>query len=284
MMKIPALNEQLLTLLFQRPHGQLRPEERKPPTAVAQRLVLQGKKEIVAHVYGQGRRILLVHGWGAEGVQLAGFVDPLVEKNFQVVLVDLPAHGQSSGQLTNAIDCADALILVERRLGAFDAVIAHSWGCPVVVVAQQRGLQVGAASFIAPLPSLEAGIQEFSQRTDIDLATLDRASRRLEKRMRVDRALMNLQLVGGQLGTPLLLIHDRDDHRTKIEESRLLEERWPNARLIETQGLGHRRILRDPSVIKKAIAFVEQDQDLRRTELESHFPPPESERLMTPAD
>jgi pimeloyl-ACP methyl ester carboxylesterase len=283
-LKVPSLNEKLLGLLFQRPHGQLRPEERILPQASARQLSFQGKSEIVVNIYGHGRRILLVHGWGAEGVHLAGFVDPLVKRGFQVVSVDLPAHGKSGGKLTNAVDCADALILVERRVGSFDAVIAHSWGCPVVVVAQQRGLMVSAATFIAPLPSLEAGIEEFSQRSDLDKELLDKASRRLEKKIRVDRALMNLKVVGAKLGTPLLIIHDQEDHRTPIQESRVLSETWPDARLVETQGLGHRRILRDPTVIEKAVAFVDQEKNIRETELDSIFPPPDSQSLKTQAD
>ncbi len=281
-LKIPALNERLIGLLFQRPHGKLRPDECVPPQTAAQTLRLQGKSEITVRVYGQGRRILLVHGWGAAGVHLAAFVDPLIRRGFQVVVIDLPAHGQSGGKLTNALDCADALILVERRLGSCDAVIAHSWGCPVVVVAQQRGLSLGAATFIAPLPSLEAGITEFSNRSQLDKELLNKASRRLEKKIRVDRGLMNLKLVGVKLGTPLLLIHDRDDHRAPVEESRVLQEAWPDARLIETEGLGHRRILRDPQVIEKAVAFVGQEINIRETELDSFFPPPDSESIKIP--
>jgi pimeloyl-ACP methyl ester carboxylesterase len=154
----------------------------------------------------------------------------------------------------------------------------------VVVVAQQRGLLLGAATFIAPLPSLEAGIEEFSQRSDLDKELLDKASRRLEKKIRADRELMNLKRVGTKLGTPLLIIHDQQDHRTPIEESRVLSDTWPDARLVETQGLGHRRILRDASVIEKAVAFVDQDQNIRETELDSIFPPPDSRSLKTQAD
>ena len=31
---------------------------------------------------------------------------------------------------------------------------------------------------------------------------------------------------------------------------------WPNAQLVETEGLGHRRVLRDADVIARAVAFV----------------------------
>jgi pimeloyl-ACP methyl ester carboxylesterase len=56
--------------------------------------------------------------------------------------------------------------------------------------------------------------------------------------------------------TPLLVVHDRDDNETLWEDGVTLVETWPGARMITTEGLGHRRILRDPAVVEAGTRFV----------------------------
>ena len=55
---------------------------------------------------------------------------------------------------------------------------------------------------------------------------------------------------------PVLLVHDRDDGGTSLEESEAIASSWPGALLHKTSGLGHRRILRDPAVIETVMHFL----------------------------
>jgi hypothetical protein len=41
--------------------------------------------------------------------------------------------------------------------------------------------------------------------------------------------------------------------------SRDLSRAWPDARLLTTGGLGHRRILSDPKVVAEVVRFVRGD-------------------------
>jgi pimeloyl-ACP methyl ester carboxylesterase len=54
----------------------------------------------------------------------------------------------------------------------------------------------------------------------------------------------------------LLIIHDRQDVETRYSGGARLAELWPGARLISTDGLGHRRVLRDESVIEESLRFL----------------------------
>jgi pimeloyl-ACP methyl ester carboxylesterase len=53
-----------------------------------------------------------------------------------------------------------------------------------------------------------------------------------------------------------LVIHDRQDREVPIAEGRRHLRNWPHARLMETSGLGHSRMLNDPSVISVAVDFI----------------------------
>jgi pimeloyl-ACP methyl ester carboxylesterase len=58
------------------------------------------------------------------------------------------------------------------------------------------------------------------------------------------------------LDQPLLVLHAADDEDVPIEAGRFVASHWPAARMVELDGLGHRRILRDPGAIQAAATFL----------------------------
>jgi pimeloyl-ACP methyl ester carboxylesterase len=59
------------------------------------------------------------------------------------------------------------------------------------------------------------------------------------------------------LGIPALIIHDRDDADVPCADGQAVAQA-ANAELLITQGLGHRRILRDKEVITRTIDFIDR--------------------------
>jgi hypothetical protein len=56
---------------------------------------------------------------------------------------------------------------------------------------------------------------------------------------------------------PLLVVHDRDDRETSVAHSTGFVAAWAGpATMISTEGLGHRRLLSDPSVVRDVANFV----------------------------
>src|SRR5882724_4635880 len=55
---------------------------------------------------GEGRPVLLLHGWGGQAGRLSEFVEPLLRAGFSVVALDGPAHGDSEGRQTTLTDFA----------------------------------------------------------------------------------------------------------------------------------------------------------------------------------
>ena len=58
------------------------------------------------------------------------------------------------------------------------------------------------------------------------------------------------------LQVPALIVHDRDDREVPFHDAERLTARWPGAHFYPTEGLGHRRILKDDDVIRRAVEFV----------------------------
>ena len=129
-------------------------------------------------------------------------------------------------------------------------------------------LAVGALVFIAPLPSMDHGLRQFALRARVPLDVMDRAARRIEADLGFRRTVMDLVELAQRNQAPLLCLHDVDDRVTPVEASREIVRSWPAARILETRGLGHRRILRDPAVIEHAVAFLAQGHQERPRDLE----------------
>jgi hypothetical protein len=62
-------------------------------------------------------------------------------------------------------------------------------------------------------------------------------------------------LADGQTAS-LLVVHDQDDRDVPFEQGAAVAASWPGAQLLETSGLGHRRVLRDAGVVAQAVSFI----------------------------
>ncbi len=84
----------------------------------------------------------------------------------------------------------------------------------------------------------------------------DRTSRRLERKFAFRWTDLDLARHVARLDTPALIVHDRADTEISFQNGVRLAEAWPSARLFETSGLGHRRVLRDPGVVAQVTPFL----------------------------
>ena len=62
--------------------------------------------------------------------------------------------------------------------------------------------------------------------------------------------------VAPRLSAQALVIHDRDDRMMPWTHGASVARHWPGARLLSTDGLGHRRILADEGVTGAAADFI----------------------------
>jgi pimeloyl-ACP methyl ester carboxylesterase len=224
-------------------------------SATALPLTFAGQR-IDAWVWGEGPRVLLCHGWGGRASHLSRLVQPLVDKGFQVVAFDGPAHGRSRARRTDLVEFANLLVHIQQEVGDLHAMIGHSFGASAIAYALRLGASARAVVLLSPFADSDTNVARFARTM--------RLSRRLHARTR-DELLRyfddhadgwTLGAVARDLTTPALLIHDRDDAEIPYQESVDLAGAWPGARLITTTGLGHRRILKDQDVVANMVSFV----------------------------
>ena len=229
----------------------------------------QGKTtRVAAWRWGIGPTVLLVHGWEGRGSQLGAFVQPLVAAGLSVVTFDAPAHGDSPGHRLYLTDHADALADVAEAIGPVHAIIAHSFGAAAVLLAHARaGLDAARNVMIAPNVLIDDAIQKFSRAVALD--DRDRASfeRHLGAASGVQLDALSVDRLVAQRESALLVVHDRGDREVNVRHGDRLAASWPQAQLVLTDELGHRRILRDDAVIARAVAFIREGLPLPASDL-----------------
>ena len=216
-------------------------------------------RQLAAWRWGYGPVVLLVHGWEGRGSQLGALVEPLVAAGLSVVTFDAPAHGDSPGSQLYLTDHADCVVDVVAAIAPVHAIVAHSFGAAAVLLAQARG---GVAAphnvMIAPNAVVDDSVAKFAHIVGLDDGERSSLEGQLADHTGVGLESLRLDRLIGAPSSSLLVIHDRGDREVSFEDGQRLALLWPDAELMATDGLGHRRILRDPAVIARVVQAVHE--------------------------
>ncbi|HKV72308.1 MAG TPA: alpha/beta fold hydrolase [Gemmatimonadales bacterium] len=213
-------------------------------------------RPIRAWQWGTGPMVFLVHGWGGAAGRFSAFVDPILARGFSPVTYDGPGHGLTGRGLSSAPEMARALDAVVAQVGAPDAIIAHSFGGVVTSLAMAGGLEPRRVALFAPAADPIRFVDEFVRALKLSPETGAALRARSQRRIRFDWDQLDVLPVFARARNPLLVIHDRRDETIPVEEGKQIAATWPGAELVLTDGLGHRGVLRDQTLVKRAVEFV----------------------------
>ncbi len=209
-------------------------------------------------------RVLLVHGWSARAEVMGLFVDPLLNSGFDVIAIDLPAHGRSNGHALSMPVGAEAILAVDRAIGPITAAITHSFGGTAVALAAEGG---------PPLTSRLNGLQRvvlIASPNRLDAMTAAFAKRRrLTAKIhaalndvvstRAGRPIRDIEIGHflAKADLPALIVHDQNDDDVPFSRAEAICAVAPKAVLLPTKGLGHRRIVITSTVVRASIRFLQ---------------------------
>ena len=239
--------------------------QRHRPGATARAVLARGRprtlevcgERLALWSWGEGPRVMLVHGWSGSAGQLTAFVPPLVEAGFSVVAFDGPAHGQSTGRRTNLPTFARAVEAVAHATGGPVALIAHSMGASASAAALRDGLDVKRAVLIAPPSDPRTVLREYGDFLHLPPAALADMIRRFEARLGRPLSDYDVPAFAPALAhVQAQVVHDRGDREVPFRAGEAIARAWPGAQLVPTEGLGHNRILYTPAVVQRAVNFV----------------------------
>lgn len=253
----PPLAARLARQLYFRP---ARLRARREEQAVLERgtpfTLTAGGASVAARSWGSGPVAWLVHGWSGQLGQLTPFVDPLLGRGFRVVGFDWPGHGASSGTSSSLVAAWQTFEQLRRVVGGPEVVVAHSFGAAAVTLGLARGLAPRRVAYLSPLARLRPLLAEFSSALDMSEAQAHRFVEGSEQWLESSFESFEPLAFAPALRVPLVIAHSRDDREVRVAEAEALAGAWPGARLHLLDGLGHRRLLRDPATVALVTEFL----------------------------
>lgn len=211
--------------------------------------------KVAAWRLGEGPAVMLVHGWQDDNSLWSPLISALAEIGIASVAFDLPGHGFSEGDYCAPPIAADAIEAVARELGPIDAIVGHSFGGPATGVAFTKGFSVRRAVLIATPRGRNKGWFKMAEERGLPEEVVLRARELYAADAGPTLANFDLATVASPIET--LVIHSMDDDAVEWDDNgKVIAESWPNAEFALCDGLGHRMIAQDRSVIERIVSFV----------------------------
>jgi pimeloyl-ACP methyl ester carboxylesterase len=240
---------------------------------------------------GEGRDVLLLHGWGCDHTIWAG-VQALLKKSFRVTTVDLPGFGESTEPSVpwGVEDFTANVEGLAARLGLREPIIfGHSHGGRVALLYASRNrvpkMVLVDAAGVKPRRSLEYYVRVWSFKAMKRLAPLvfgkARAEGMIDKRRNasgstdyraaspVMRATLSrvvnedLRAVMPHIKAPTLLIWGERDTATPVSDAHKMERLIPDSGLVVFPGAGHFSFLEQPARFGMIIESFLSDKKAR---------------------
>ncbi|MDZ4838206.1 MAG: alpha/beta hydrolase [Candidatus Melainabacteria bacterium] len=237
------------------PNGPRRVVRRPKTDVVAQEQKVPYRNgHLSVRSWGDGESVLLVHGWAANQTDMFSYVPPFLENGIKVIAMDLPSHGESSGEYAGLDRLAEGILAVGAHFGALRGVVAHSAGCAAAQLAISNGLVLDKAVMLASPINYEINAYRYAKARDYNeeqtqlfiqaLADLD-----------VRVAIRSVDFVPA-FRLPALIVHCEDDAVIPVSMGEELSKFWTGSQLFKVNGLKHRGVLKDESVISRVVSFV----------------------------
>ncbi|MCB4806631.1 alpha/beta hydrolase [Tamlana sp. 62-3] len=204
---------------------------------------------------GTEKTILLAHGWESNSYRWKVLINKLKKFNYNLVALDGPAHGKSSGTKFNAILYSEFINVVANHYKP-NIIIGHSVGGMSSIFFQhnyqiktlEKLVLLGAPSEFTKI--FKSYVKMLNYNSKIE----DGLNKMVEKRFDNETAYFSSANFTKKIETEGLIIHDKQDKIIGYDEAKLIARNYKNSTLKTTEGFGHG--LKDDSIDDAIINFI----------------------------
>ncbi len=224
-------------------------------------------ENLAGYSWGEGKTVLLVHGWGSRASHMAFLGHVLAKAGFRVVAYDAPAHSSASAPLkkttSNMFEYCHAISAVAKTLGPVYAVVGHSFGsvCAAFTVAglsafSDYKIHVEKLVLISTPPTLIDVYKSFCKRVGMGTEGVSELKSTLETEFGFISEAYTVQAALQKISADILFIHDTEDEEFPISDIYNLRETMPAAKFLVTTGSGHQKILANRTMIAQVKEYL----------------------------
>lgn len=204
-----------------------------------------------------GKKVLLAHGWSGRGTQMYRIAETLHKDGYHVVAYDAPAHGKSSGKKTNILQMIATIAHLDAT-HEFDYLIGHSFGGMAIYNYCKTPNNVKKVVTLGAADNMRTIFDNYMLSVGLQQKTSERMTSYFEKKYALKIDDYSPFVVVQKLQIPTLILHDEGDYDVRVDCADNLAKHHPNASIIKTKGLGHRKILRDENVMQQIKSFIQK--------------------------
>ncbi len=219
---------------------------------------IQQEVHVLSYGYSK-KKVLLVHGWAGRSTQLFAFADLLLERGYMVISFDGPAHGKSTGKTTMMPEFLATLKALHSTYGPFNAAIGHSFGGMSLYNATARFLPLQALVVIGSGNTVREILANFIKNLTLKEKITSTLALYLEGKWKLNIDDYASERVAEKIDIPTLVIHDTLDGDVAVDCAYQTRKKLAKGNLLITHGLGHTKILRDPTIVKKTVNFIQHN-------------------------
>jgi pimeloyl-ACP methyl ester carboxylesterase len=209
----------------------------------------------------QVRRVLIAHGFESNSRNFEQYVAALLKKGYEVLAFDAPAHGQSGGKQITIPLYVKTIQSIQEKYGPIHAWLGHSFGGLAISLYLESAIDDELASIklvlIAPVSEMTTAVRSF-----FHLLRLGEEVRKEFEELALETegrpfSYYSLRRVLYQVPADILWVQDEEDTITPLKDALLVKaDQHPNIQFLITSGLGHRKIYRDPEIIRQVVEFL----------------------------
>jgi pimeloyl-ACP methyl ester carboxylesterase len=208
----------------------------------------------------QTNKILIIHGFSSASYKFSNYVEAFIDKGYEVLAFDAPAHGNSEGKTVNAVIYRSMIKKVIELYGPINRFMAHSFGCLALSLALEEIPHDEKTKIVFIAPATETstaidtasamlGLNDIAVRKEIDTIIFEMSGK--------ETSWYSMKRIMYHIKAKILWIHDEQDDTTPVSDAlKVKEDNHPNIEFIITKGLGHRKIYHDAEVKKRVTGFL----------------------------
>ena len=205
------------------------------------------------------KKIVILHGYESSIINFESYIQPLIDKGFEVLGFDAMAHGASTGKMINVLLYKELILHIIQLYGPINFFIAHSLGGLALSLALEEVPQNEniKAVLIAPATETTTASDQLFKILKLDNAVRKEFDALIIEKSGHPASWFSAARAADTIRSSILWVHDKEDDMTPYNDiQRIIDAKHPNYQFLITEGLGHRRIYRDAKVARQIIDFL----------------------------
>ncbi|MEO6069351.1 MAG: alpha/beta fold hydrolase [Chitinophagaceae bacterium] len=205
------------------------------------------------------KKILILHGYESSIVNFDQFIEPLVNKGYEVLGFDAMAHGASSGKMINVLLYKELILQINDLYGPIQSFMGHSLGGLALSLALEDLPHDASfkSVFIAPATETTTASDQLFQILKLDSAVRKEFDLLIQEKSGHPASWFSAARASDNIKATVLWAHDKEDDMTPYKDiESIINSKHSNFKFLITEGLGHRRIYRNEKISREIIDFL----------------------------